>query len=109
MVGVIKQLRASNSLPGGVLNHEHIFQPIYQMLLAIHTSVLCCLSPTVKVPHLMPLLQKAAEALSEVALHPVLAAMLTNTMAAWNAAESDTMHKVDQAYFHASLDKTVLV
>ena len=49
MLGVIKQLQATHSLRGGALNQEHFFQPIYQMLLAIHTAAFCCLSPTVRV------------------------------------------------------------
>lgn len=99
MVGLIKHLQASHSLPGGALNQEHIFQPIYQMLLAIHTAAFCCLPPTDRVLHSKSLLHQAAEELSEIILHPVLAAMLTDTLAAWTTAEADTMYKVGQACF----------
>ena len=63
MVGVLKQLHASHSsptLPGGVFTQEHIFQPIYKMMLAIHTAAFCCRAHTVKVLPTLSLLQKSA-------------------------------------------------
>ena len=103
MVGVIKQLEASHSLPGGALNQEHLFQPIYQMLLAIHTAAFCCLSLTVQVLPAMSCLRQSAEEMSELALHPVLAAMLTNTIAVWTTAEAGNVQQVGLACFHTLL------
>lgn len=108
MVGVVKHLQASHSLPGDVLNQEHIFQPICQMLLAIHTAAFC-LPPTDRVLRATSLLQQAAEELSEVVLHPVLAAMLTDTLAVWTPAKADTMSKVRQVYAHACFTTPALV
>ena len=99
MVGAIKQLQAGNRLQGGFFNNDSYFQPVYQMLLALHTAAFCCLSARVKLPSILPLFQHAAEELSEVTLHPVLAAMLANTMAVWNACEADITHKVSLACF----------
>lgn len=94
MVGIVKQLQAGNRLQGGVFNKESVFQPIYQMLLALHTAAFSCLSAKVELPFKMSLLQQAAVELCEESLHPVLAAMLANTLAVWSASEADIMQKV---------------
>ena len=106
MVRVIKQLQAGDRLHRGVLDNDSIFQPVYQMLLALHTAAFCCHLARVKLPPILPLLQHAAEEVSEVTLPPVLAAMLANTIAVWNASEADITCKVSLAYrnvFVASL------
>ena len=100
MVGAIKQLQASDRLQGGIFNNESIFQPVYQMLLALHTAAFCCLLARVKLPPILPLYQQAAEELSEGSLHPVLAAMLANTMAVWSASEADIIRMVSLAHPH---------
>ena len=94
MVGIVKQIQTGNRLLGGVFNKESVFQPIYQMLLAIHTAAFCCLSAKVELPFKMSLLQHAAVELPEESLHPVLAAMLANTMAVCSASEADILKKV---------------
>ena len=100
MVAAIKQLQAGERLQGGDFNNDSIFQPVYQMLLALHTAAFCCLLARVKLPSNLSLFQHAAEELLEVTLHPVLAAMLANTMAVWNASEADITRKVSLAYPH---------
>lgn len=94
MVGIVKQLQAGDRLQGGVFNTESVFQPIYQMLLALHTAAFCCLSAKAELPFSMSLLQQAAVELPEESLHPVLAVMLANTMAVCSASEADIMQKV---------------
>ena len=104
MVKIIKQLQAGDRLQGGVFHNDNIFQPVYQMLLALHTAAFCCLSAKVQLPSILPLLQQAAEELSEVTLHPVLAAMLANTVTVWDASEADIVRKVSLACTHAFVD-----
>lgn len=94
MVRIVKQLQAWNRLQGGIFNKESIFQPIYQMLLALHTAAFCCHAAKVELPFKMSLLQQAAVELCEESLHPVLAAMLANTLSVWSAAEADILQKV---------------
>lgn len=98
MVGVIKQLQLGDELQGGVFNNDSIFQLLYQMLLALHTAAFCCLLARTEMPSVLPGFQQAAEELSGVTLHPVLAAMLAITTAEWNASEAEVTRKVSLAY-----------
>ena len=93
----MQQLQTGDSWQGEVTNHDNIFQPVYHMLLGLHTGAFCCLSVSGLLPFGLALLQKAAEGLSRVALHPVLTAMLASTMALCEALRSAESHEVSLA------------
>ena len=88
----IRQLQADDSWRG--VNHDSVFQPMYQMLLALHCAATCCLSTTEALPTLLAHVQQAAQGLSQVALHPVLAAMLDSTVAVLECSASNHRREV---------------
>ena len=87
MANVMKQLQAGNHQRCEVVSHDKMFQPVYQMLLALHTAA-ACLPAQDCLPSLWPLCQQAVEELSEVAVHPVVAALLASAKAMWAAAST---------------------
>ncbi|DBA77762.1 TPA: hypothetical protein ACH3X2_008451 [Trebouxia sp. C0005] len=86
MTQSIAQLQKHETLFGGVANHGDVLQPVYCMLLALHTAGQ---SPHVKarLPSVLGSVQTAAAELSDVAYQPLIAAMLKTTLAVWPEPE----------------------
>ena len=75
------------------------------MLLGLHTAAFCCLSARKPLPFGLALLDKAAEGLSRVALHPVLTAMLASTMTLWEASRPAESQQVGLAWCQHKRDQ----
>ena len=73
---------------GGVTNHEDIFQPLYRMLLALHTTASSQMVLD-KLPSMPRHLQRARDCLQQVDLNPVLAALLLSTIDQWKEETTD--------------------
>lgn len=67
---------------GGICNHEDVFQPLYRMLLALHTA-----ASSQAMLDMLPLvpqrLQSAQACLQRVEPSPVLSALLLSTIERW--------------------------
>lgn len=80
---------------GGIANHEDIFQPLYRMLLAVHTAASCQAMRT-RIPKVAETLQAASACLQQVDPNPVLSALLAQTTAMWTAEKTDNDMQVQQ-------------
>ena len=83
----IAQLQKHETLFGGVANHGDVLQPVYCMLLALHTAGQS-IHVRSKLPSVLGSIQTAAAGLSDVASQPVIAALLKITLAVWSAPEA---------------------
>lgn len=88
MIDVIAQLQQYEVGVDGPANHVDVFQPVYQMLLALDTAG-ASRHVRANLPSMVDSLQTAVAGLSHMALQPVIAAMLTGTLAVWSAFEAD--------------------
>ncbi len=93
MTHSIAQLQKHETLFGGVANHGDVLQPVYCMLLALHTAGQST-HVKAKLPSVLGSLQTAAAGLSDVASQPVIAAMLKTTLAVWSAPEAHDSSEV---------------
>ncbi len=98
MTESVAQLQRHETGSGGIANLGNIFQPVYQMLLALHTAG-CHKGLRATAPLVLGNLQQAAAGLSDVALQPVLAAMLKSTVAVWSGSASGS--KATVSLMHA--------
>ncbi|KAL0046958.1 hypothetical protein WJX82_002976, partial [Trebouxia sp. C0006] len=87
MTHSIAQLQKHETLFGGVANHGDVLQPVYCMLLALHTAGQS-IHVRSKLPSVLGSIQTAAAGLSDVASQPVIAALLKTTLAVWSAPEA---------------------
>ena len=87
MTHSIAQLQKHETLFGGVANHGDVLQPVYCMLLALHTAGQS-IHVRSKLPSVLGSIQTAAAGLSDVASQPVIAALLKITLAVWSAPEA---------------------
>ena len=86
MTHSIAQLQKHETLFGGVANHGDVFQPVYCMLLALHTAGQS-MHVRAKLPSVLGSVQTAAAG-SDVAYQPLIAAMLKTTLAVWSAPDA---------------------
>ncbi len=93
MTHSIAQLQKHETLFGGVANHGDVLQPVYCMLLALHTAGQS-MHVRAKVPSVLGSVQTAAAGLSDVASQPVIAAMLKTTLAVWSPSEAHDLSEV---------------
>lgn len=93
MTETVAQLQSDEDGRGGAAEHGEIFQPVYQMLLALHTAGH---SEQVKerLPSVLDKLQQASAGLAGVALQPLLAATLRSTKELYAGSNSDTKLEV---------------
>ena len=87
MTHSIAQLQKHETLFGGVANHGDVLQPVYCMLLALHTAGQS-MHVRAKLPSVLGSVQIAAAGLSDVAYQPLIAAMLKTTLAVWSAPDA---------------------
>ncbi len=102
MTHSIAQLQKHETLFGGVANHGDVFQPVYCMLLALHTAGQST-HVRAKLPSVLGSVQTAAAGLSDVASQPVIAAMLKTTLAvcsAPDAPDSSEVCEIPLSLFH---------
>lgn len=88
MIEVIAQLQQYEVGVDGPANHVDVFQPVYQMLLALDTAG-ASRRVRASLPSMVYSLQTAVAGLSHMALQPVIAAMLTRTLDVWSTSEAD--------------------
>jgi len=93
MTHSIAQLQKHKTLFGGVANHGDVLQPVYCMLLALHTAGQST-HVRANLPSVVGSVQTAAAGLSDVASQPVIAAMLKTTLAVWSAPEAHDSSEV---------------
>ena len=93
MTHSIAQLQTHETLFGGVANHGDVLQPVYCMLLALHTAGQST-HVRASLPSMVGSIQTAAAGLSDVASQPVIAAMLKTTLAVWSAPEAHDSSEV---------------
>jgi len=80
MTHSIAQLQKHETLFGGVANHGDVFQPVYCILLALHTAGYST-HVRANLPSVVGSVQTAAAGLSDVASQPMTAAILNTTLA----------------------------
>ena len=93
MTHSIAQLQKHETLFGGVANHGDVLQPVYCMLLALHTAGQS-IHVRSRLPSVLGSIQTAAAGLSDVASQPVIAALLKATLAAWSAPQAHDSSEV---------------
>lgn len=89
-VEAVIQLQQQVTWLGGISNHEDIFQPLYRMLLALHTAA------SRHAPNVQEALQQASSCLDQLELNPVLSALLHATLAKWSGTAAADLEKVRQ-------------
>ena len=93
MIEVIAQLQQYEVGVDGPANHVDVFQPVYQMLLALNTAG-ASRHIRAKLPSMVDSLQTVVAGLSHMAVQPVIAAMLARTFVVWSASEADDSFEV---------------